>query len=124
LKKLFLLLVFTLTFTSLCFAESFSDVDKSFWAYEPISDMMERGILKGYPDGTFRPNADITRAEFAKILVSAFELKEDDNTKNIVFEDIDSSNWASEYVKIASNYLSAYNTGDGRLYYMPNDKAV
>ena len=117
------IIIFVLCF-SFAFANSFTDLDSSHWAYEPINDMMIRGVLKGYPDGTFRPDASITRAEFAKILVSALNLEEDTNTKNIVFEDVPDTYWAKDYIRIASQYLSAYNTGDGRLFYKPDEKAA
>ena len=45
----------------------FSDVSRSDWFNNPVSTMAELGIVKGYPDGTFRPNEPITRAEFAAI---------------------------------------------------------
>jgi len=46
---------------------SFSDVDSGAWYNTAISTMAAMGIVKGYEDGTFRPNANITRAEFAAI---------------------------------------------------------
>ena len=45
----------------------FSDVSRDDWFNNPVSTMAELGIVKGYPDGTFRPNEPITRAEFAAI---------------------------------------------------------
>ncbi len=42
------------------------------WAAEHITALVEKGVLHGYPDNTFRPNKAITRAEFAKIMVKAF----------------------------------------------------
>ncbi len=58
------------------FAVSFSDLTNEHWAYEPIIEMANKGILAGYPDGTFLPNKSITRAEFAKILVLSLNLKD------------------------------------------------
>jgi len=53
---------------------TFTDLASNHWAHDDIMDMVERGILSGYPDGTFRPNNTISRAEFAKIMVLALEL--------------------------------------------------
>ncbi len=47
---------------------NFSDVDVNRWSAAAISYMNELGIIKGYPDGTFRPHTCITRAEFAAII--------------------------------------------------------
>ena len=44
---------------------AFPDVPKSHWAYEAIQRLSALGIISGYPDGTFRPNASVTRAELA-----------------------------------------------------------
>lgn len=48
--------------------KNYQDVGENNWAYEYIKDLSERGILTGYPDNTFRPNINVTRAEIAKIL--------------------------------------------------------
>ncbi|NEQ33744.1 MAG: hypothetical protein F6K04_22555 [Leptolyngbya sp. SIO4C5] len=57
-------------------AETFSDIAPQYWAVNYISALADRGILSGYPDGTFRPEATVTRAEFATILVQAFPATE------------------------------------------------
>ncbi|NJL46359.1 MAG: hypothetical protein HC929_01130 [Leptolyngbyaceae cyanobacterium SM2_5_2] len=57
-------------------AETFSDVAPDYWAADYISALADRDILSGYPDGTFRPEATVTRAEFAAILVQAFPATE------------------------------------------------
>lgn len=108
--------------SSTVFAVNFSDLTSEHWAYEPIIEMANKGILRGYPDGTFLPNKSITRAEFAKILVLSLNLK-DDTIKNNVFDDVDSSHWSFDYVRIASNYLSGYTNGS-RIYFMPDEQAV
>lgn len=53
-----------------------SDIEKSY-ARAEIQALVEAGIISGYPDGTFKPTAKITRAEFAKVLAKALGLKED-----------------------------------------------
>jgi uncharacterized protein YjdB len=53
-------------------AQSFSDVLSSYWAYDAISSLGGKRIVSGYPDRTFRPDASITRAEFATMLTKAW----------------------------------------------------
>lgn len=47
---------------------NFTDVPESHWAYRDIAKAVEKEILLGYPDGTFRPSKDLTRAEVAAII--------------------------------------------------------
>ncbi|WP_346294161.1 S-layer homology domain-containing protein [Sphaerothrix gracilis] len=65
-----------LTTSATAQAETFSDIAPQYWAVDYISALADRGILSGYPDGTFRPEATVTRAEFAAILVQAFPTTE------------------------------------------------
>jgi uncharacterized protein YjdB len=55
-------------------APVFSDVSASNWAYGAISSLSSQGLVSGYPDGSFKPDATITRAEFATMLVKALGL--------------------------------------------------
>ena len=49
-------------------ANPFSDVSTSDWAYQAISDLSDRGMIEGYPDGTFKGQQNITRYEVAQII--------------------------------------------------------
>ncbi len=49
-------------------ANPFSDVSTSDWAYQAISDLSDRGMIEGYPDGTFKGQQNITRFEMAQII--------------------------------------------------------
>ncbi|QIB68573.1 S-layer homology domain-containing protein [Aminipila butyrica] len=51
-------------------AVSFSDVKNTNWAYPYVSNLVERGSINGYSDGTFKPSNTITNAEFIKVLVA------------------------------------------------------
>ena len=53
---------------SVCYAKDFTDLSKSHWAYSVIQDMTKEKVLNGYPDGSFKPNGKVTRAEFATAL--------------------------------------------------------
>ena len=55
----------------------FKDIEKH-WAKDEIQAIIAMGIVNGYPDGTFRPNNKISRAEFSKMIVTALQLKSTD----------------------------------------------
>ena len=48
---------------------AYNDVSKDFWAEDSINQLSDRKIFSGYPDGTFRPQNNITIAEFLAILM-------------------------------------------------------
>ncbi|ADC49249.1 SLH domain-containing esterase [Alkalihalophilus pseudofirmus OF4] len=56
-------------------APSFSDVPQSHWAFDYIEGLTAKEVIFGYPDGTFKPNNNITRAHFTALLVRAFDLE-------------------------------------------------
>jgi hypothetical protein len=72
-------------------ASIFSDVPASFWGYNAISRLSSEGIVAGYPDGTFKPNAAITRAEFTTMLVKALGLNAGGTTGQ--FTDVTADAW-------------------------------
>jgi hypothetical protein len=53
----------------------FTDVHTDDWFYPPVLDLYTLGVISGYQDGTFRPNATITRGQFTKVVVLAMELQ-------------------------------------------------
>ena len=79
---------------------SYSDVAPTAWYNNAVSTLSRMGILGGYEDGSFRPNASITRAEFAKIAVSFFEY-EDISAENI-FTDVAAGSWYENFVAVAA----------------------
>ena len=48
--------------------KEFTDVSPDFWAHDAIQDCVEAGLVNGYSDGTFRPNNNLTRAQFCAIM--------------------------------------------------------
>lgn len=79
-------------------AVSFTDID-GHWAKETIENMAKRGIVNGYEDSTFRPNGVLTRAEFALMLVRAFNKKAEFSP---IFTDVSQSDWFAEGVCAAA----------------------
>ena len=87
----------------------FTDVKENHWANSDISFLAEKKILNGMPDGSFAPDKSITRAEYVKILCSAFSFDGEDEAK--AFSDVDANEWFYEFVEKASK--SGIITGDG-----------
>jgi chitinase len=73
------------------------------WAEAVIQKWLEMEYITGYPDGTFRPEEFITRAEFVKIVNNAFGFKE---TAEITFTDVEEEKWYYEEIQ------KAYKEGD------------
>jgi len=93
----------------------FPDVPSTYWAYSVITDMCQKGVVAGYPDGLFRPESCITRAEFAKIIVEALNLTES-NPAYPTFSDITSADWYYGYVEAAAKagLIKGFETGEFR----------
>ncbi len=88
--------------------DKFKDVPSNHWAKEYIEDIGEKGYILGYPDGTFRPENRITRAEVVSIVNRVINKNADDykDKKNLkTFNDIDSNHWAYWEVIAATNKL-------------------
>ncbi len=50
-----------------------SDIDSSHWAYSSIAELVSKGTVNGYPDGTFKPNGIVTYAEFEKMITGEWK---------------------------------------------------
>ncbi len=79
----------------------FGDVDSSFWGQKAINALAEKGIVNGDENGNFRPNDNITREEFVKMVVS-IKGYIDDNAE-CSFDDVQKSSWYYKYVANAVN---------------------
>ena len=87
----------------------YSDVAATAWYNTAVSTLSSMGIITGYPDGTFRPNAAITRAEFAAI---AARFDNDGDKTAAKFSDI-ATHWAKDEISIAYNngWITGYPDG-------------
>ncbi len=87
---------------------SFSDVSSNYWAEEFIAELSEREIIAGFPDGTFRPDAPVTRAQFAAMVRKAF--RKDKIRNAIRFVDVPSRYWAAAAIEEAYTvgFLAGY----------------
>lgn len=91
------------------YSNTFSDVPKGYWAANYIGYMQQFGIITGYSDGNFRPDAPVTRAEFAAI-ASRFE-KLTEGSKS--FADVPDTYWAARYINFAATrgWVTGYSDG-------------
>lgn len=95
-------------------SSGFTDVASGAWYNNAVSTLTRAGILDGYEDGSFRPNASITRAEFTKIAVSFF--KHAGGASSNPFNDVPDSAWYAEFVKAAAELglIDGYEDGTFR----------
>ena len=90
----------------------YSDVSADDWYNNAVSTLTNAGILDGYEDGTFRPNGNITRAEFATITARFFDATYEGED---LFPDID-GHWAQKYINESANagIVNGYEDGTFR----------
>lgn len=112
----------------------FNDI-KNHWAKDTIEKWKDKGVISGYPDGTFKPDNPVTRAELAKILTLAFDLQE---RSPLGYEDVKSENWYYSYLERCAKYIPVYPlpvsyetntpyqevTQKGLNYYLPETPAM
>ena len=89
----------------------YSDCGPDLWCNNAISTLSNMGIIDGYTDGTFRPYAKITRAQFAKIAVGFFETTKEEYQG--YFTDVPEEAWFTEYVEAATRVGLIQGFGDG-----------
>ena len=89
-------------------SNSFPDVPQGYWAQEFIEELAERKIINGFPDGTFRPDAPVTRAQFSSLISGAFSKSE--TRSSINFVDVSSNYWARSSIdkSYETGFLSGY----------------
>lgn len=102
---------------------SFSDVDDQD-VKDAVTRLSALDILSGYPDGTFKPENTITRAEFAKIIVTALGVGDAAEYARGVtkFSDVPATHWASGYINVASDMGIINGYGNGK--FGPEDKVT
>lgn len=111
-RKIAILAVLCMLFTLIpmnTYALTASDTS-THWAKATIQSWMDKGLIKGYPDGTFKPDQNITRAEFITLVNGAFGYTE---TSSISYTDVKQDAWYASAVAIAvkAGYFSGYPDG-------------
>lgn len=107
--KRFTLLVVTLIFSiTLLVPTALANDLKGHWAEKNIQRLVNLKVMNGFPDGTYRPDAPLTRAQFTKLVVEAVKLDKGNdpvNTDGISFKDLNPDEWYYPYI------ISAVNAG-------------
>lgn len=80
---------------------SFNDMNTQHWAFKAVTSLCSQNIISGYPDGSFKPSDNITRAEFAKLIAGFLaEVSGEDSFEG--FDDVKEDNWHYAYVNAAA----------------------
>lgn len=100
--------IMVLSLGSFAFGEE-SDI-ADHWAKEEIEYLMGKGIVSGYPDGSFKPDKQITRAEFVKMINYIFGYSEKDS---VSFTDVGEGDWFYDEIgkAVKAGYISGYDDG-------------
>ncbi|MEA5448983.1 S-layer homology domain-containing protein [Leptolyngbya sp. CCNP1308] len=94
---------------------SFDDLNTSHWAWPLLADLAQRNLVSGFPDGTFRPGAAMTRAEFAAQLTHLFDFPPDRSLRPALvnYPDVKLDHWAYKSVQktVSMGFLGGHPDG-------------
>lgn len=90
----------------------FPDVPFEYWAFQEIDSLNKAGILSGYPDGFFKPENPVSRAEFSKIVLLSLRLHTF-KPEVPTFSDVPSDHWAFPYIEgaVKTGLIKGYPDG-------------
>lgn len=114
------IMLVTTVFSNTVFA-AFSDVSEDTKYSKAISTLTKLNVINGYDDGTFQPEASISRAEFTKIVVYTLGLDKL-QVELTEFEDVSADHWAKYFIKTAYDKKIIDGYGDGN--FGPNDNVT
>jgi len=98
--------------------KQFPDVPADKWYAKAVLTLASLGLITGYPDGSYRPDASVTRAEFTA-LTTQFAAEYPEITLSFPFYDVAVTHWAYRYINAAVQYGWVVGYGDGR--FAPED---
>ncbi|MGC1524541.1 MAG: S-layer homology domain-containing protein, partial [Phormidesmis sp.] len=86
----------------------FTDVPTDYWAHDYIEGLADLNIVSGFPDGTFHPTDNVSRAQFAAILRQAF--LQSQPASALTFKDVQANSWAADAISAARSggFLTGY----------------
>lgn len=125
-KKLISLALSTVLITNISFAENFNnkDIELNDWYYNPIKNLYDRGIIKGYDNGNFKPNNSITREESAQIAYKVASVPVMEEYQREVstndFVDVDDKRWSSQAIEYLRKNEIVFGREKNRFYPMSN----
>ncbi|WP_170844222.1 S-layer homology domain-containing protein, partial [Lysinibacillus fusiformis] len=91
----------------------FSDIERSY-ARDAIEELAEKGIITGYPDGEFKPAANISRQDFAIIMAKALRLDITNSPSAPTFTDVPSSHYSYSAIEAAAKAGLINGVGGGK----------
>lgn len=92
----------------------YNDIPDNYWANPEINKLTRENVAFGYPNGNFRPNASISRAEFASLIVRGMNLEDSiDDTPKYTFKDVPRNHWAYNIISAAkaNDLMTGYPDG-------------
>ena len=108
-------------------ANPFSDVTPDDWAYQAVSDLSDQGVVKGYPDGTFKGERNMTRYELAQIIARLMAKEDQLNAEQRATLDKLAGEYADELANLGvrvgnleKKVGNIYWSGDARMRYRDN----
>lgn len=90
----------------------FTDLNENHWSYNAVKALTERKVINGFEDNTFRPEKLVTREEFAKMICTAFDLKE--GTGKTVYTDALENAWYNTYLQCITDSGIMQGIGNGK----------
>ena len=108
---------------------NFPDVPPSHWANDSIMQLTSQGVVSGYPDGSFKPGALVSRSEFAKMMYLALGIDKTNDYSGVIVEqpffvDVPGDRWDYLYVKYVGRYMTGFMAKDGQVYFKGGEPAV
>lgn len=101
-------------------AKIFPDVSADHWAAAQIKELSESGVIVGYPDGTFKPDDNVSRAEFACMAIRALGQEHTNVAQPVNFTDITPDFWAYDMIQRALYFELIFcpesNSSEGNLF--------
>ncbi len=91
----------------------FEDLSSVEWAYKDISELYDKGIINGVSEHLFRPNTNVKREEFVKLIVCAMGLQ-NESAQGAGFADVEPGAWYESYVNIARQFSISSGMGDNK----------
>lgn len=102
----------------------YTDMDESHWCYQSVKFLTEIGVLVGYPDGTYKPDIPVSRAEFASMVIKSLGQENANVTQPIDYADIEPDFWGYNIIQKAVYFdLIPNGRGDNFRPYDPVTRA-
>lgn len=95
-----------------------TDMDEERESYYPVMNLYSQGILSGYPDGTFQPEKNVKREEFAAMIVSGAKMEPTTGLAS-TFTDVSEARWSKNYIMTLAN--KGIINGKGNQLFAPQD---